>query len=214
MLGGGKFVIEEKINYKNLRKIQQMEKDSPTLTKIEPGFYNELSDYLKYLDDRLEKESSSQKQKLLREEVQNTRKIATNIYEQREKKIMLAAISKARGGEPDLNNLVITERNLFDSILQKMIRVRDEILNKKTKEKEEEKLPELSVEVKTEVKKQEIAVPKQENTNPIVMVTKDMPEFMGTDAKRYNLRKGDMLSLPQDMSDTLSKRDAVKEIKK
>jgi hypothetical protein len=46
------------------------------------------------------------------------------------------------------------------------------------------------------------------------MVAKDIPEFIGTDAKKYNLRKGDVLSLPKDMSDTLSKRDAVKEIEK
>jgi len=206
---------ENEINYKNLRKIQQIEKESPTLTKIESSFYTALSDYLKYLDSRLEKESSPQKQMLLKEEVQNTKKIATNIYEQREKKIILAAISKARGGEPDLKNLVGVERNLFDSILQMMIQTREELLNKKTREKEEEeKTVEFSVEPKAENKKQEIITPKQQNINPIVMVAKDIPEFIGTDAKKYNLRKGDILSLPKDMSDTLSKRDAVKEMEK
>ena len=205
---------ENEINYKNLRKIQQIEKESPTLTKIESSFYTALSDYLKYLDTRLEKESSTQKQMLLKEEVQNTRKIATNIYEQREKKIILAAISKTRGGEPDLKNLVGVERNLFDSILQMMVQTREELLNKETREKEEEKTVESIVEPKVENKKQEIITPKQQNTNPIVMVAKDIPEFIGTDAKKYNLRKGDVLSLPKDMSDTLSKRDAVKEIGK
>jgi DNA replication initiation complex subunit (GINS family) len=205
---------ENEINYKNLRKIQQIEKESPTLTKIESSFYTALSDYLKYLDSRLEKESSTQKQMLLKEEVQNTKKIATNIYEQREKKIILAAISKTRGGEPDLKNLVGVERNLFDSILQMMVQTREELLNKKTREKEEEKTVESSVEPKAENKKQEIITPKQQNINPIVMVAKDIPEFIGTDAKKYNLRKGDVLSLPKDMSDTLSKRDAVKEIGK
>jgi DNA replication initiation complex subunit (GINS family) len=205
---------ENEINYKNLRKIQQIEKESPTLTKIESSFYTALSDYLKYLDSRLEKESSSQKQMLLKEEIQNTRKIATNIYEQREKKIILAAISKARRGEPDLKNLVGVERNLFDSILQMMVQTREELLNKETREKEEEKTVESNVESKYGNKKQEITSQKQENNNSIVMVTKDIPEFIGTDAKKYNLRKGDVISLPQDMSDTLSKRDAVKEMEK
>jgi DNA replication initiation complex subunit (GINS family) len=205
---------ENEINYKNLRKIQQIEKEAPTLTKIESSFYTALSDYLKYLDSRLEKESSSQKQMLLKEEIQNTRKIATNIYEQREKKIILAAISKARRGEPDLKNLVGVERNLFDSILQMMVQTREELLNKETREKEEEKTVESNVESKYGNKKQEITSQKQENNNSIVMVTKDIPEFIGTDAKKYNLRKGDVISLPQDMSDTLSKRDAVKEMEK
>ena len=205
---------EDEINYKTLRKIQQTEKDSPTLTKIESDFYSDLTNYLKYLGSRLEKESSSQKQMLLKEEIQDTTKIVNNIYEQREKKILLAAISKARGGDPDLKNLVDVERNLFDSILQMMIQTREELLTKKIREKEEEKIIESNVEPKHENKKQESTNPKQENTNPIVMVTKDIPEFIGTDAKKYNLRKGDIISLPQDMSDTLSKRDAVKEIKK
>jgi len=205
---------EDEINYKTLRKIQQMEKDSPTLTKIESDFYGALLTYLKYLDSRLEKESSSQKQMLLKEEAQNIRKIATSIYEQREKKIILAAISKARGGEPDLKNLVDAERNLFDSILQMMVRTREELLNKKTREKVEKKDVEAKVEPEHENEKQETINPQQGNTNPIVMVTEDIPEFMGTDAKKYNLRKGDVLSLPKDMSDTLLKREAAKEIRK
>lgn len=205
---------ENEINYKNLRKIQQIEKESTALTKIESSFYTALSDYLKYLDTRLEKEASSQKQMLLKEEVQNTRKISINIYEQREKKIILSAISKTRGGEPDLKNLVGAERNLFDSIIQMMVQTREELLNKKTIENEEEKTVEVCIEPKAENKKQELIAPKEQNINPIVMVAKDIPEFMGTDAKKYNLRKGDVLSLSKDMSDTLSKRDAVKEMGK
>ncbi len=196
---------EEGINYKNLRKIQQTEKISPTLTSITQSFYNDLSEYLKNLENRFEKESNSQKQLLLRDEIQNTKKIANNIYEQREKKILLAAISKARGGEPELKNLVEEEKKLFDSTLQTMNETREKILNKKTENREkptEEKS-------KAEEKKDE-----QNNTNPVVMVTNDVPEFIGTDANKYILKKGDVLSLPLDMSDTLSKRGVVKEVKR
>lgn len=189
------------INYKTLRKIQQMEKNSPVLTKIGSDFYTVLSKYLKYLDSRLEKESSSQKQMLLKEEIQNTKKIVTNIYEQREKKILLAAISKARRGNPDLKNLVNAEKNLFNSILEMMIQSRRELLNKKLQEEKKT--------VKSEKESE-----KQENANSIVRVVQDIPEFIGTDTKKYNLRRGDVVSLPGDMGDTLSKRGAVKEIKK
>ena len=92
---------DDEINYRTLRKIQQMEKNSPTLTDLRPDFYENLSEYLKNLDNRFECESSSQKQMLLKDEMQNTKKIATSIYEQREKKVLLAAITKARGGNPD-----------------------------------------------------------------------------------------------------------------
>ena len=187
------------INYKTLRKIQQMEKNSPVLTKIDSDFYSVLSKYLKYLNSRLEKESPSQKQKLLKDEIQNTKKIVTNIYEQREKKILPAAISKARGGNPDLKNLVDAEKKLFDSILNLMVQSRRELLNKKSQEEKK------TIESEKESEK-------QENANSIVRVVQDIPEFIGTDTKKYNLRRGDVVSLPEDMGDTLSKRGAVKEI--
>ena len=126
---------EDEISYKNLRKIQQMEKNSPVLIELKADFYNELLEYLKKLDKRLEKESSSQKQILIRDEIQNTKKIATNVYEQREKKILLAAVSKARGGNPDLKNMLDTEKNLFDSVLGFLLQSREHFLERKTKKK-------------------------------------------------------------------------------
>jgi len=193
----------DEISYRTLRKIQQMEKNSPVLTKIDSDFYSALSRYLKGLDDRLGKESSSQKQMLLKDEIQNTRKIAINIYEQREKKVLLAAISKARGGNPDLKNLVDVEKDLFDSVLKLMTQSREKLLNKKPKDREKT--------VVSEGKNKENG--RQENSNPIVRVTEDIPEFVGTDTRKYNLRRGDVLSLPRDMGDTLSKRGVAKKIR-
>ena len=61
--------------------------------------------------------------------------------------------------------------------------------------------------------KPEETVEKIENTNPIVRVTIDIPEFIGTDMKTYSLRKDDVLSLPKEMSEPLLKRDVIKQIK-
>lgn len=198
---------EDEINYRTLRKIQQMEKNSPVLTELKPDFYNVLLEYLKSLDDRLDRETTTQKQILLNDEIQNTKKIATNIYEQREKKILLAAISKARGGNPDLKNMIDLEKNLFDPVLNLMLDSRKKIIEIKTKENK-------SNNTKTVESREEKTEEKQENSNPIVRVTQDIPEFIGTDKKKYNLRNNDIVSLPEDMSDMLSKRGVVEKIKK
>jgi len=198
---------EDEINYRMLRKIQQMEKNSPVLTELKPDFYNVLLEYLKNLDDRLDRETTTQKQILLNDEIQNTKKIATNIYEQREKKILLAAISKARGGNPDLKNMIDLEKNLFDPVLNLMLDSRKKIIEIKTKENK-------SNNTKTVEPEEEKTEEKQENSNPIVRVTQDIPEFIGTDEKKYNLRNNDVVSLPEDMSDMLSKRGVVEKIKK
>ena len=194
------------INYKTLRRIQEMEKKSPSLTRIEPNFYNDLSKYLENLNDRLGKESSPQKQMLLKVEIRDTNKIVTSIYEMREKKILLATISKARGGNPNLKNLVDVEKDLFESTLELMTQMRKQVLEKKSKGSTEK---EKTVEPKKEDKKNG----GQENSKPVVRVTKSIPKFIGTDMKEYNLRGGDVLSLPADMRDMLLKRGVVKEIK-
>ena len=58
------------------------------------------------------------------EEVQKVKMIATQIYLLREKKIILAALSKIRGGKPDLRNILDEEKNLFDSTLDMLMKSR------------------------------------------------------------------------------------------
>ena len=197
----------DEINYKTLRRIQQTERNTPVLTKVDDNFYRALSQYVTELEGRLEKESSSQKQMLLKDEIQNTRKITTNIYEQREKKILLAAISKARGGNPYLKHLIDKEQHLFDSTLELMTQSRKQLLNKESKQSKKEEIK--PVEPENEEKENET----RENTNPVVQITQDIPEFVGTDTKHYHLKKNDIISLPEDMSDTLAERGAARKIK-
>ena len=198
----------DEVNYKNLRKIQQMEEKSPMLTKIDNNFYSNLIEYMENLNCRLKKESKSQKQMLLKNEIQNMNRIIMNIYEQREKKIFLSAIVKARGGNPNLKNLIDAEKNLFDSALILMTQSRKQLLERKSKDEN------VKDKKNIEYKKEENKVENKINDNQMVMVTKDIPEFIGTDTKKYNLRKWDIITLPKNMSNMLLKRDVVKEINK
>ncbi len=193
---------QEDINYKTLRKIQQQEKTFPLLTKIDRNFYQKFSEYLKNLQRIAEKEENSQKIKLFDDEIQNTKKIAFNIYELREKKIIQAALSKVRGGKPDLKNLLEIEKRLYDSLVKQIIVSREEILEQKLEKKTD-------VKSAPETGKKE----KKSNTNAIVRVTQDTPEFVGTNMKTYSLRKDDVLTLPKEMSEPLLKRGVVEQIK-
>ena len=98
--------------YKNLRKIQLMEEKTRLLTKINRGFYSDISAFQWNAGG------------IPDEEVQNVKMIATQIYLLREKKIILAALSKARGGKPDLRNILDEEKNLFDSALDILMKSR------------------------------------------------------------------------------------------
>ena len=192
---------EEDINYKVLRKIQQQEKNLPLLTKIDRNFYTKFSEYLTNLQIIAEKEEDSQKIKLFNDEIQNTKKISINIYELREKKIVQAALSKVRGGKPDLKNLLDIEKKLFESLVDQITISRRDILEQKVEKTETKSSPE-------PVEKE-----KKPNVNTIVRVTQNTPEFVGTNMKTYSLRKDDVLTLPNEMSGLLLKRGVVKQIK-
>lgn len=196
---------EDEINYRSLREIQQLEKNSPILIELKSYFYMDLSKYLIELEKRLQNESSSQKQTLLKDEIENTKKIAINIYELREKKILFAAISKTRGGNPDIKNMLNIEKNLFDSLLNVLKKTRIQLFKQEPVEKNTIDSEEKPAETKN-------LEEKQKNSNPIVRVTEDIPEFIGTNEKRYYLRKNDVLSLPDDMCEMLNRRGVIKKI--
>ena len=193
----------EEITYKNLRRIQQLEKNSPMLSKINNNFYENLSEYLKNLQKDIDQEKNPENTKLFQEEIENIKKIAFSIYELREKKIVQAALSKVRGAKPDLKNTLTIEKKLFESIVETINQTREETLKEKSKTDEKKEI------IQKEPKKEE----KKQNTNQIVRLLENVPEFIGTDMKTYTLRKDDVISLSKEIVDPLLKRGVVKEIK-
>ncbi len=196
----------DEFNYKTLRKIQQIEEKTPALSKINPELYINFSDYIKILNLRFKNEINEQRKIILKNEINNTKKIIKNIYEQREKKILIAIMTKVRGGEPNLKNLVNTEKILFESILEIVIRQRQQIMDKKVIKND------LVNDNETNIKKVEKKV-KNEN-NKIFLVRDNIPEFIGTDARKYNLRKDDLITIPKNTSELLLNKRVIKEIKK
>ena len=193
---------QEDINYKILREIQQKEKNSPLLTKIDKNFYKKFLEYVKNLELIVKKEKDSRKVKLFSDEIENTRKIALNIYELREKKITQMALSKVRGGKPDLKNLIENEKKFLDSLFDVIVNIRNEVFEQDVKIKKDTPIETNNYEEKV-----------VSNKNPIVIVKQSPPEFVGTDMKTYRLRKDDVLTLSEEMSWPLVKGNVVKQIK-
>ena len=57
-------------------------------------------------------------------EIQDIERIISSVCELREKKIVQAALSKIRGGKPDLNNMLDEEKKLFDSVIDSLLQSR------------------------------------------------------------------------------------------
>ena len=193
----------EEISYKTLRRLQQAEQASSILTKINVNFYQDLSLYMKTLEHSIENEKNPLKLKLFSDEIQNTKKIANGIYELREKKIVQAALATARGATPDLKYLLDIEKKLYSILVEQIGISRKEIFEEPT-DRHPKKQPAPPI----------VDQPKKDpNTNPIVRVLEDTPEFIGTDGNAYLLRKEDVLSLPSEMAKPLLKKGIVKQVK-
>ena len=217
------------ISYVFLRKIQQAEKNSSALTKIDKDFYKDITEFLFNLNKRLIDEKSPKKQLLIREELQRIEKVAANIYEQRERKIVIAAMTKSRGGNPNIKNLIEEEEKLFHEIYNILIFTRKSILERETESKKEENVEiEETYEDENKIIDESKTVSKSEdhkdsstlekkyirhmNTNPIVRILEDIPSFVGLNKKTYHLKKGDIVSLPPDIYEALIKKNVAKDI--
>lgn len=194
---------QEQISYKTLRKLQQAEQASSVLTRINLNFYQDLSMYMKTLEQSIEHEKNPLKVKLFNDEIQNTKKIANNIYELREKKIVQGALATARGANLDLSNFLEVEKKLYHSLVEQIKLTRAGIFEQPVHQ------PQTSQPAAPTVSQ----VTRESNTNPIVRVLEDTPEFIGTDGKTYLLQKEDVLTLPGDMNEPLVKKKVVKQIK-
>lgn len=211
--------MDEELSYRTLRKIQQAEKQSPQITQINKAFYQDVTTFLKQIQQRMKNEKKPQKQMLLAEESQNIEKIIRNIYEQREKKIILAAIAKARGANPNIKSLVTEERNLFDQLYQNIISVRKDLLFSMSEENTNDTLSEPDVKEEDEQShsqpnknREQSEVEKNlvvANSNPILRIKEDIPSFIGTDDNTYTLNKGDIISLPSDMAKMLTDKNVA-----
>ncbi|MCD6108239.1 MAG: DNA replication complex GINS family protein [Thermoplasmata archaeon] len=182
----------EEISYKYLREVHQREKNSPLLSRLEDDFYQGLNEYLKNLEKEynLIEDKDLPKAKLLRDEIENAKRTAENIYEQREKKIVQAALVARKGGRPNIENLTPAEKNLFESIVNSLRKGYENIFHGKK--------PERNVEY---IKKEE-----KEKGDMLLKINQEIPEFVDSDGNRYSLKKEDVVTLPREIANALINR--------
>jgi DNA replication factor GINS len=192
------------MDYKILRKIQQEEKSSPLLTKIDDYLFNEAMSYHHLLLKRLKTEEKPSRNLIISEQIQNVEKIIRNIYEIREKKIILSAMAKARGGSPSEKHFSPLEVTLFQNVSSLLLKNRNVLLNYQENEKQNTS----KVSPKTEDKKFDENV-SENNFNKkglehsVVRIIETIPTFIGTDSNPYDLKKQDIVTVPQTLASML-----------
>jgi len=197
-------VSRESVDYKILRKIQQEEKSSPLLTKIDDHLFEDASSYHSFLIDRMKKEEKPSRQLIISDQIQNVEKIIRNIYEIREKKIILAAIAKARGASPNERHFLPFEKNMFSTVYSLLLKNRDQLFDQKDLENKKEQ--KRNVNEKQDMGKKPNLTDKEDSAKEevnVVRILETIPTFVGTDTKEYHLQRHDIVSLPPALASML-----------
>ena len=184
-----------KLTYEELRKIEQLERSTPDLVKLDSAFYRCLRSHIENLEEKLQLEQKtnigSRKSMLLINEIKNTKRLTEGIYERREKKIVQGALAAARGGTPHLKYLTQLEKQFYEKLLDILREGRRIIIDEKQHTKND----------------------KKDDKRVLVRVLQDIPQFVGHDMKKYTLKEEDVATLPLDIAKILIERGVAEKIK-
>lgn len=122
------------LTYEKLFDFLREERNNVSLQKLPDSFYEEIIEYLHIKDDLIasEKENNSLTVESSIDQLKNAKKIIENIYERREKKILLLALHKSRTKSQliDTSSLLQEEKVFFKQITVLLNHFREEIVLK------------------------------------------------------------------------------------
>lgn len=206
----------EPLNYESLRKKQQLERGSPRLTRLESDFYHNLELYLQGLSEDLQREHTqnphSSKATLLQDELQNTRRLAEDLYEHRERKVITGAIAVARGGNPDHAHMLPEERELHEALVAVLRDTKRRVLFGRPGRAQPAPHPVQAQGATTLAVQAAEAAPAPDEGRLLVRVLEDIGAFAASDLRTYNVKREEVVSLPTDTAKILILRGKAVEV--
>ena len=122
--------MSEPLSKRQIRNIMRAEHKSSGITKINPGLYRALNQYLQRMNEAYltaHAENKTQKALTLTKEIRDTERDISTIYELRERKILLMAQDIVRGGAPSLKYLFPEEKLLLLRLSSILLQTRKDI---------------------------------------------------------------------------------------
>ena len=192
---------------KTLLDIYRKEKMSPYLQDPGEDFYEEVRGVIRELEAQYdESRGNTKKESKLLRELENVKSVILDLYEIRERKVVLGALNYVRrdGGEFEMEDLTESEEKMLEdvaSILKKNRRaVFEEGSAKKVK--------------KAPAPEKKAAKPENKIQLVTVRIAKDLPSIVGADGKVYGeFKEEDVVSLPDANARALIEQGAAEEIK-
>ncbi|MEE9151357.1 MAG: hypothetical protein V3U20_05930 [Thermoplasmata archaeon] len=212
---------DEIFTFETNAQVYREEHKSTVLTKLPFEFYQRLANYLErlresYLEER-NKDPTSPKSMMLEDEYNKAQKRASQIYEHRERKIVLLALQAANGGKPNIKLMTEEEKNAFEVLVDTLSKNRSQIMLKREEDAcesetfltKEQKPSEVKTDDETDDESDTHTEEKMEvkegnesffdgiqQENPVLLILEDIPSFE-TEERTFNLKKDDTITLPR-----------------
>lgn len=244
-MDGGNDSEEMNLSYELLFEIVRREKNRDDLQKLPKNFYPKLSEYLKEKQKALSAENSdlftAEEIEKTRVQLSNTKKLISDLFERREKKIISLALNKIRTQSAiiDTSAVLKEETHFYEKLMHVLSEFRGEVLvnlhNKtllnyipkpakqyEVKKEEAKGVKDEIVSQRTEDMqpskvadhpyKSEISDKPKDDTKTVRFVAK-IPKFMGKSMEVYGpYNEDDIASFPVQIANILIKKGKAEEI--
>jgi DNA replication initiation complex subunit (GINS family) len=220
------------ITYETLFDLLKREKDRVELQRLEPEF---LSNVLAYLREKrqfgAQQESASYDEKMKsHREMDNIRKIIKELYDRREKKIVMIAIdqSRTKSNLVDFSHMLKEERELFEQLMRILDGFREGVLSNILNERlpaiytalDEKRISahpqsNSSVGPSSSISIQPAQQPSisDEKTTALVRFLHPVPKFIGPELNEYGpFSEDDIANLPREIAQVLIGKGRVEEL--
>lgn len=218
-------MADDKINitYETLFELLRNEKNRDDLQKLPQDFFEDVKEYfydkqnmLKSSQEKLDMFSEEEKSKTTIQIV-NIKRILREIYDKRERKIVVMALNKARTNTSLIDTSALTEKEklLYGDLTKLFLDYRKDILFTlfeskiiKKEEVKEEKHKKQDNEVNDDEDDEEDQVKIK-----VVRFLNPVPKFIGKELEVYGpFDEEDVASLPEDIAELLIKKGRAEEL--
>ncbi len=219
------------ITYETLFELLSRERERPELQKLETNFYIDVIDYLKeksrYTEEIKNNQAITFEEKMKAErQLHNLHKIIKDLYERREKKILLIALDKSRTKSNiiDTSALLQDERKMLDSLTNSLDSFRADIIENVMAQRQPQAISNPAQQPPIHELQRIIVSQKGETgfssalelekPTKLVRFVHAVPKFVGTELEEYGpFQEEDVANLPSEIAELLVAKGRVEEIK-
>ena len=200
------------LTYEHLFDVVRRERSREELQALDPEFYQQAKTYTDIMTEKARTNDVLSKDgEQARTQLQNANKLLKELYDRRERKIVLLALNKARTGSSiiDTTALLSMEKTLYESLVAALLDAR------KSYGRIEKAKPRKEAKQATPKPEEPRKTPEKPPADMVrVKIISSVPRFMGAQSETYGpYEKDEEAQLPEKIADILVRKGRAETMK-